>query len=286
MTAQPGILAPVPSLSRYLFFSLTDSGKARQLLSELPDWVDGERAVLGLGQSLLEALEITVPGMAVHPCHSRPGVEVPSTPCSLWFWLRGDDRGEHIHQTRELQMLLAEGFALQNAIDGFRYGIGRDLTGYKDGTENPEGDDALNAALLHSDDPRLHHSSFVAVQQWQHNLTRFQSFSRRQQDFTIGRRLDDNEELDDAPASAHVKRTAQESFDPEAFVVRRSMPWSDACREGLVFVAFGKSFQAYQQLLNRMVGLDDGITDALFQFSRPLTGSFFWCPPVRDGRLI
>ena len=32
-----------------------------------------------------------------------------------------------------------------------------------------------------------------------------------------GRRHRDNEELDDAPPSAHVKRTAQESFTPEAF---------------------------------------------------------------------
>jgi len=55
----------------------------------------------------------------------------------------------------------------------------------------------------------------------------------------MGRRLEDNEELGDAPPYAHVKRTAQESFDPEAFVLRRSMPRADAEREGLVFVAFG-----------------------------------------------
>jgi len=37
----------------------------------------------------------------------------------------------------------------------------------------------------------------------------------------FGRRRDDNEEIADAPPSAHVKRTAQESFEPEAFVLRR-----------------------------------------------------------------
>ena len=51
--------------------------------------------------------------------------------------------------------------------------------------------------------------------------------------------MSDNEELEDAPESAHVKRTAQEDFEPEAFVVRRSMPWADATSEGLEFVAFG-----------------------------------------------
>ena len=42
-------------------------------------------------------------------------------------------------------------------------------------------------------------------------------------------------------APAHAKRTAQESFDPEAFVVRRSMPWADGPRAGFRFVSFGRS---------------------------------------------
>jgi putative iron-dependent peroxidase len=29
-----------------------------------------------------------------------------------------------------------------------------------------------------------------------------------------------------------------------------------------------------------MAGEDDGITDALFGFTHPLTGAYFWCPPV------
>ena len=49
------------------------------------------------------------------------------------------------------------------------------------------------------------------------------AMSRKQQDHSIGRRKSDNQELGNAPASAHVKRTAQESFFPEAFVLRRSM---------------------------------------------------------------
>ena len=30
---------------------------------------------------------------------------------------------------------------------------------------------------------------------------------------------------------------------------------------------------------------EDGIVDGLFRFTRPLTGGFYWCPPVADGRL-
>jgi putative iron-dependent peroxidase len=34
-----------------------------------------------------------------------------------------------------------------------------------------------------------------------------------------------------------------------------------------------------------MSGLEDGIVDALFVFSRPTTGGYYWCPPLKDGRL-
>jgi putative iron-dependent peroxidase len=67
------------------------------------------------------------------------------------------------------------------------------------------------------------------------------------------------------------------------FVVRRSMPWVTGADAGLVFLAFGKSFDAYEAQLRRMTGHDDGITDALFRFTRPLTGGYYWCPPVTDG---
>jgi len=107
----------------------------------------------------------------------------------------------------------------------------------------------------------------------------------KDQDNAIGRRKRDNKELDNAPSSAHVKRTAQESFTPEAFLLRRSMPWADTTRAGLVFVAFGRSLDAFEAQLRRMAGAEDGIVDALFTFTRPVTGAYYWCPPLRKGRL-
>ena len=118
-----------------------------------------------------------------------------------------------------------------------------------------------------------------------HNLDHFQALPQDAQDNIIGRRRADNEEFDEAPASAHVKRTAQESFDPEAFILRRSMPWATADRQGLVFVAFGRSFDLFETLLRHMIGLVDGVVDGLFSFTRPVSGAYYWCPPARDGRL-
>jgi putative iron-dependent peroxidase len=101
----------------------------------------------------------------------------------------------------------------------------------------------------------------------------------------IGRQRDTNEELDDAPASAHVKRSAQESFDPEAFLVRRSMPWTNSNEQGLEYIAYSHSLDAFEQILRRMLGLEDGIVDALFRFSTPITGAYYWCPSIAAGKL-
>ena len=107
----------------------------------------------------------------------------------------------------------------------------------------------------------------------------------KQRDDVIGRHIDDNEEFEEAPESAHVKRSAQESFDPQAFMLRRSLPWSEGMDGGLIFVAFGKSFDAFEAILKRMLGNEDGINDGLFEFTRPISGAYYWCPPVKSGRL-
>lgn len=282
-TVQPGILAPVPRLARYLEFSLVSDGDPRSAMGRLVEIADGDKIVVGFGLSLARAMDREIEGLRVFPAHAGRGFDVPSTPSALWCWLRTEDRGVHVHQTRELSEAFAPAFELDQIIDAFQYGPSLDLTGYEDGTENPSGDAAVVAAFVHGQGSGMDGASFVAVQQWVHDLDHFESLPQREQDHIIGRRKSDNEELEDAPDSAHVKRTAQESFDPEAFVLRRSMPWSSEGAMGLVFVAFGKSLDAFEAQLNRMVGNDDGITDGLFRFTQPITGAYFWCPPM-DGK--
>jgi putative iron-dependent peroxidase len=284
-TAQRGVLAAVPPQARYLTLALKPRAAPRKALRALAGIADGAACVVGIGEPLLRALGGKIAGMRPFPTYTGKGFAVPATPAALWCWLRGNDRGELVHRSREIEHALAPAFALENVIDAFRYGAGRDLTGYEDGTENPRGKKAVAAALVDGMGYGLDGSTFVAVQQWIHDLDRFESMSAKEQDHTIGRRKRDNRELDRAPLSAHVKRTAQESFAPEAFVVRRSMPWADATRAGLVFVAFGKSLAAFEAQLQRMVGAEDGIADALFRFTRPVSGAYFWCPPVKNGRL-
>lgn len=295
---QTGILEPVPMQARHLFFGLAPGAApaaVRAAVLALAQAANGRDVVVGVGSPLAAMLGVALPGLRAFPAMRTAGtdpVEVPATQSALWCWVRGagtdagqGDAGELLHAGRRLENVLAPAFRLEAALEVFRHGSGRDLTGYEDGTENPQGEDADAAALVHGAGAGLDGASFAAFQQWRHDFPAFEALAPDARDNAVGRRLGDNEELEDAPASAHVKRTAQESFDPEAFVVRRSMPWIEGTRAGLAFLAFGRTLDAFEVQMRRMAGLDDGIVDALFGFSRPVSGAYFWCPPVRGGRL-
>lgn len=283
---QPGILAtPVPVQARHLFFDLVSSEALPATLDALTQWVGGQSAVVGFGESLVTALGAKIDGLRAFPIVTGPGVDNPSTQHALWCWLQGDDRGELLLRSRALELLLAPAFRLVDMTEAFRHKSGFDLTGYEDGTENPHDEAAIEAAIVSEALPGLQGGSFAALQQWKHDLDGFAGMPQHEQDNIMGRRKSDNEELEDAPESAHVKRTAQESFEPEAFVVRRSMPWSNEQGAGLFFLAFGHSLDAFEMQLRRMSGQEDGIVDGLYRFSRPLTGGYYWCPPLLDGRL-
>lgn len=281
------MLAPVPPASRHLQFDLADGCSqetCREVLRALMRRADGERLVVGFGLPLATHLACTLPGLHAFPAYTGHGVTLPATPSALWCWLRGEDRGELLHRARDMRHLLAPALLCTHDLETFRYENGRDLSGYEDGTENPEGAAAETAACAADG------SSIAALQQWVHDLDAFAALSAQQQDHTIGRRKSDNAELQEAPENAHVKRTAQEDFQPEAFILRRSMPWADCAQAGLAFLAFGRDARAFEAILQRMSGQEDGLVDALFRFTHPVSGSYFWCPPMHadhpDGQAL
>lgn len=280
---QAAILAPIPTVGRYLSYTLHGSAdEARAALARLTPMADGQALVVGVGQSLALALGRPIAGLTPFLQIAAPGIDAPATPAALWCWLRGDDAGTLLLRGHEVTQALAPAFELQTEVGTFCHGgtVNRDLSGYEDGTENPKDAEAAEAAL------DADGGSFVAVQQWVHDLRRMNRLiAAGHMDAAIGRERSSNDELEDAPASAHVKRTEQESFTPEAHLLRRSMPWADAGRSGLMLVAFGRSLAAFEAQWRRMMGAEDGITDALFDFTRPITGAYFWCPPMKSGRL-
>ena len=282
---QPGIFLPLPPLARHLVFQLLPGADPRSVLARLAGTRLGNDGVVGVGPGTVARLGASIPGLHEPSVISGPGGSLPVLPAALWCWLRGEDRGQLLHRGRQLQELLAPSYRTDSIVDTFVHDGGRDLTGYEDGTENPKGEAAEAAAFASEQGDGLDGGSYAGLQLWVHDLKRFESFSPEERDNLMGRRRSDNEELASAPESAHVKRSAQESFEPAAFMLRRSMPWASGDAAGLYFLAFGRSFNAFEAVLQRMYGRQDGIAVGLFQYSRPVSTAHFWCPPLRSGQL-
>jgi putative iron-dependent peroxidase len=286
---QPHILKPVPAHSLHLVLSLRPNadramaiGEVQSLLAHTSEYA----LVLGLGHSLCSRLRLRAPAeLTAFSTPAGSKVKLPQTHGDLWIWLRsalndasGLEQGKLLARQRGIVQALASAFDLSSCEACFRHGEGRDLTGYEDGTENPKGKKALAAAIAADG------SSFVALQKWQHQWQKIDAMSELQRNHAIGRVRTSNDEIESAPESAHVKRTAQEDFTLSdgslGFSLRRSMPWSDGQHSGLMFTSFGKNFEAFEAQLAKMTGAVDGITDALFKMSKPVSGAYFWCPPV------
>jgi putative iron-dependent peroxidase len=276
---QRAILDPVPAAGVHLTFHLVPGVGAAAIRAALGRIPALPGAIVGVGLPAVAAIGAAVDGLTAFPAMAGPGVAVPSTQGALWAFCGASEPGVARENACAIADAVAPGFALTDELATFVYRGGRDLTGYEDGTENPKGEAAIAAALGPGG------ASFVAVQRWLHDLRGFAARTGPECDAIIGRRRADNVELPDAPVHAHVRRTAQESFEPAAFMVRRSMPFGGVGQAGLQFVAFGASTSAFERAMRRMAGLEDGVPDALFQFSRPVTGGYYWCPPLADDRL-
>lgn len=258
-------------------------GGARELWALLPG-LAAPNVVLGLGAPLLQAAGAQVDGYAAFERLSHGRYTLPATPHALWTLVTGPHAGAVFETAERLKRELAPLLRVAEATSLFNYRQGRDLTGYVDGTANPQGDEAWAAVLL--PDGPLRGGSFALVQRWLHFRERFAALPPQARDDTMGRRLADNEEMADAPESAHIKRTEQEDFDPPAFMLRRSMPWGDARRHGLQFIAFMNSLDKSERMLRRMLGLEDGLADALLGHTQAETGAYYFVPPVQGARLL
>jgi putative iron-dependent peroxidase len=289
--AQPGIFGPPHETALSLELDLRNpapgSGSlTAQALREHLRVLDraGARVVAGLGSALAHRLGVAPPGLRpMAPIGSGRQGFVASQ-ADLWLLVPGESAGAAFERAGPIVAALAPAFSLREATALFRFRDGRDLTGFHDGTANPVGDDALRTALVL--DPPFAGGSFVLVQRFVHDHARFAALSTPEQSLVIGRELESDEEIESAPESAHVKRTAQESFEPPAFLWRRSMPWGTPLRHGLEFIAFMAELDRAERMLRRMAGIEDGVVDALLSYTRAETGGYYFCPPLRAGRLL
>ncbi|WP_180163231.1 Dyp-type peroxidase [Acinetobacter sp. YH12069] len=166
----------------------------------------------------------------------------------------------------------------------FRNFDGRDLTGFIDGTENPQfPDDRAETALLAEDAGIFADGSFVFAQRYAHNLDKWKKLKVDAQEHVIGRTKLESIELDEdeQPENSHVSRTVVENGEGEELaILRHSLPYGDGRGDqGLFFIAYTKDLSIIDSMLVRMFGTSgDGIHDRLLHFVTPMDGAYYFAP--------
>lgn len=166
----------------------------------------------------------------------------------------------------------------------FRNFDGRDLTGFIDGTENPQfPDDRGETALLPEEAGIFADGSFVFAQRYAHDLDKWKKLKVDAQEHVMGRTKLESIELDDnvKPNNAHIARTVVEDDEGEELeILRHSLPYGDGRGEqGLFFIAYTKDLTRIDQMLVRMFGTSgDGIHDRLLHFVTALDGAYYFAP--------
>ena len=166
----------------------------------------------------------------------------------------------------------------------FRYLDGRDLTGFIDGTENPQfPDDRAETALLGEVSGIFEDGSFIFAQRYVHELEKWKRLKVDAQENVIGRSKLESIEMDDEhkPENAHIARVVIEDNEGEELeILRHSLPYGDGQGEqGLFFIAYTKDLTRIDRMLVNMFGTQgDGIHDRLLHFVTPMDGAYFFAP--------
>ena len=168
-------------------------------------------------------------------------------------------------------------------MHGFRYFDDRDLIGFVDGTENPVGQEAVDATIVGDEDPAFAGGSYVLVQKYVHELDKWNAVSTEEQERIIGRtKLSDIELADEVkPTNAHNALTVIEEDGEEIDILRRNMPFGTVTDgdSGTYFIGYARSPRVLEQMLENMfVGRPPGNYDRLLDFTHPVTGTNFFAP--------
>jgi putative iron-dependent peroxidase len=219
------------------------------------------------------------PGFAGRP-HAAP-----ATPGDLLFHLRAHRLDLCFELAERLMDRLRGSARVVDEVHGFRSFDDRDLLGFVDGTENPEGGAAQDAVLI-DEDPAFAGGSYVVVQKYVHDLTAWDALPTEAQEQAIGReKLSDIEFADEdkAPNSHLILNTIVDDDGEERQIMRFNMPFGRVGAEefGTYFIGYARSPDVIEQMLTNMfIGKPPGTYDRILDFSTALTGNLFFVPTV------
>jgi porphyrinogen peroxidase len=207
----------------------------------------------------------------------------PATPGDILFHIRAQRMDLCFELASLLMTRLGDAVSVADEVHGFGYFDQRDLLGFVDGTENPQGEAAFDAVLVGDEDQAFAGGSYVIVQKYLHDLQAWNALPTEAQERIIGRTKLSNVELDDAikPSSAHNALTVIVENGEEVKIVRDNMPFGEVGKGdfGTYFIGYSRSPRTIEQMLENMfVGKPPGNYDRILDFSRAVTGNLFFAP--------
>ncbi|KAL1860638.1 hypothetical protein VTK73DRAFT_7233 [Phialemonium thermophilum] len=250
---------------------------------------------VGIGSDVWPELTRQPKPRELHPFREIRGAvhTAVSTPGDLLLHIRAERRDIAFELERQLFDLLGDAVRVVDETVGFRYFDVRDLLGFVDGTANPVGPDVPAATLVTAQDDggvaaeASVGGSYVVVQKYVHDMASWGRLSTEAQEAIIGRRKFDNVELDDAPPgkqrSHKTLATIEDENGDEYAILRDNMPFGSpgSGEFGTYFIGYSARLWVIERMLERMfVGDPPGLHDRILDFSRPLTGTTFFVPPV------
>jgi putative iron-dependent peroxidase len=244
--------------------------------------------VVGVGARVWDRLFGSPRPAGLHPFRELSGSKhsAPATAGDLFFHLRAHrlDLCFELAQ-RLMSRLTGYGHAVDE-VHGFRSFDERDLLGFVDGTENPEGTAAEAAVLIGDDDPQFAGGTYVVVQKYLHDLVTWDALAVEEQERVIGRtKLSDLELPDELkPANSHVAlNTIVDENGDQQQIVRVNMPFGKvgAGEFGTFFIGYARNPDVIEEMLTNMfIGRPPGNYDRILDFSTAVTGNLFFVPTV------
>ena len=252
---------------------------------EFRDVEAGLTCVAGFGSDAWDKLFGAPRPAELHPFREirSSGRHAVSTPGDILFHIRAKRMDLCFELATQIMDQIGDEVSVADEVHGFRYFDDRDVMGFVDGTENPRGDTARDAAIVGGEDPSFSGGSYVIVQKYLHDLKAWNSLPVEMQEKIIGRRKLSDVELSDAdkPAYAHNALTNIEKNGRQLQILRDNMPFGRPGHGefGTYFIGYCRTPQVTETMLENMfIGNPLGNYDRLLDFSHPATGSLFFVP--------
>ncbi|AKS32409.1 Dyp-type peroxidase [Mycolicibacterium goodii] len=293
------VLAPLTPAAVFLVATI-DEGQEATVHDALPD-ISGLVRAIGFRDPTKRLSAITSIGSDAwdrlfggpRPAELHPFREIdagrhraPATPGDLLFHLRAESMDVCFELATKLVEAMSGAITIVDETHGFKFFDNRDLMGFVDGTENPDGNLAVVATQIGDEDPDFAGGCYVHVQKYLHDMASWNSLSVEEQERVIGRTKLDDIELDDdvKPANSHVALNVIEDEDGnELKIIRHNMPFGEIGKGefGTYYIGYSRTPSVTERMLNNMfIGDPPGNTDRILDFSTAITGGLFFTPTV------